>query len=88
MTKSYPKKGTIAWMILNIIKHSRSRGIQKCDIMSTIFLVMGKKDYSITKDRGKFSSYFTKNTYQYGVVPMFCTKVGTRWIYNYHAGHK
>lgn len=79
---TYPARGTIAWMILNLIKFSHNRGAQKHEIMSLIFAVMGRGHYDITDDRGKFSSYFTLSGGQYGVVPRFCKKVGRRWVYN------
>lgn len=77
MTQSYPKKGTNARMILNII--AGSRGVTKSEIMKILFLVIGRKEYCITEDRGKYSSYFSSYPGEYGVVPRFCTKIGKRW---------
>lgn len=77
MTQTYPKKKTNARMILNII--AGSRGVTKSEIMKILFLVIGRKEYRITEDRGKYSSYFTTSHREYGVVPRFCTKVGRRW---------
>ena len=79
MTQSYPKKKTTARMILNIIAGSKGRGATKSEIMKIIFLVLGRHEYRITEDRGKYSSYFTASKFEYGVVPRFCTKVGNRW---------
>jgi hypothetical protein len=77
---SYPRKMSIAWMILNIIRASGTRGIMKHEIMSILFLVLGRGSYDIIKDRGYFSSYFTRSCKQYGVVPRHCYKVGRRWF--------
>jgi len=80
MTHSYPRNRTNARMILNIIAGSKGRGATKSEIMKIIFLVTGRKEYRITEDRGKYSSYFATSKFQYGVVPRFCTKVGRRWF--------
>ena len=77
----YPKNGTHARMILNIIKSYGSRGCMKHEILNHLFRILYGKEYKITEDRGLFSSYFTRSLFQYGIVPKFCKKSGRHWIY-------
>lgn len=78
----YPRRGTKAWMMLNIIKHSGNKGLMRHEIMREIFMIMGRGEYSIIRHRGHSSSYFTTKNGQYGVIPKFCHKIGRRWIIN------
>lgn len=80
-TYKYPKNGTIARMILNIIKSYGSRGCMKHEIMNHLFRILYGREYKITEDRGLFSSYFTKINFYYGIVPKFCKKIRRRWVY-------
>lgn len=77
----YPENGTIARMILNIIKSYGARGCMKHEIMEHLFRVLYGREYSITKNRGWCSSYFTRKCGQYGIVPKFCFKYKRRWIH-------
>jgi len=79
-TYTYPKKGSIARMILNLIKYSRSRGACRWEIMSIIFAVTGRGHYDKIKHRGLYSSYFSVGVGQYGVVPKFCCKINGKWV--------
>jgi hypothetical protein len=89
----YPRKKTIAWMILNIIKTAGPDGIRRKDIMKILFKVLGREPYDTTLDRGWYCSYFTDPdfainhrrfwnvTEQYGIVPKLCKKVnGKYWV--------
>ena len=85
---TYPRKKTIAWLILNIIKASGPNGIRRKHIMQILFIVLGKQPYDTDLDRGWYSSYFndprTAVFYRpYGIVPLLCKKVnGKYWTLN------
>lgn len=84
----YPRKNTIAWMILNIIKTAGPNGIRRKHIMQILFRVLGRKRYDTVLDRGWYSSYFNYPYYPdfydpYGIVPKLCTKIdGKYWVLN------
>lgn len=84
----YPRKNTIAWLILNIIKTAGPNGIRRKHIMQILFRVLGRKQYDTVLDRGWYSSYFNYSYCAafynpYGIVPNLCTKInGKYWVLN------
>ena len=77
----YPRRKTIAWMILNIIKAAGHNGIRRKHIMQILFIVLGRDAYNTELARGWYSSYFHNNNGQYGIVPNLCEKVnGKYWV--------
>jgi len=83
----YPRRLTIAWLILNIIKASGPYGIKRKHIMQILFTMLDKGRYDYELHRGWYCSYFTESRtdyipyYSYGIIPLLCKKIdGDRWV--------